>query len=268
MTTLLTFIIPVRHQDNARDWNKLCDNLRQTMASISGQQHAGWRAVVVANEGAQLPPMPDGFSVEHVNFPPNDLHEITAANKQSVYDAFRFDKGRRVLRGMLSARDTKFFMIVDDDDFVSAHLTGYVARHCDMNGWKVEKGFVWGDGGRLLYKHNDFANFCGTSLLVRADLYDLPDRFEDADEDYIKTMLGSHVQIGRILAQRGTPLAPLPFRGAVYRIGHRGAHSKSPGLAGMYFFNWGSVRQPHRILINLKRLRYLDRRRRAEFFGA
>ena len=168
---------------------------------------------------------------------------------------------------MLSAPDSRFFMIVDDDDFVSARITSYVARHAGMNGWKIEKGYVWGDGGRLLYKHDDFANYCGTSLIVRADLYALPERFEDASEQYIKTMLGSHVQIGRILAQQGAPLMPLPFRGAIYRVGHRGAHSKSKGLAGLYFFNFATLARPFQFLRNLKRLRYLDQRRRAEFFG-
>ena len=49
---MLTFIIPVRHQDNARDWTLLKANLSQTAASIAGQTHPGWRALVVANEGA------------------------------------------------------------------------------------------------------------------------------------------------------------------------------------------------------------------------
>ena len=32
--SLVTFIIPVRHQDNARDWGLLKANLTQTVASI------------------------------------------------------------------------------------------------------------------------------------------------------------------------------------------------------------------------------------------
>ena len=56
----LTFIIPVRHQDNARDWALLKANLTQTAASIASQTHPGWRALVVANEGADLPDLPAG----------------------------------------------------------------------------------------------------------------------------------------------------------------------------------------------------------------
>src|SRR5690606_10870385 len=97
---MLTFIIPVRHQDNARDWSLLKANLSQTAASIASQTDTGWRALVVANEGADLPPLPPGFDVVRVTFPPNRLHELGEADLEAVYDAFRADKGRRVLAGM------------------------------------------------------------------------------------------------------------------------------------------------------------------------
>jgi len=214
--TLVTFIIPVRHQANSNDWPSLKRRLSQTIASISGQTNGDWRAVIVANEGADLPDLPPKFSAERVTFPPNQLHDINGADREKVYDAFRLDKGRRVLAGMLSARDTRFFMIVDDDDFVSANIVEFAARNADANGWKIDRGYLWNEGGRLLLHHNDFANFCGTSLIIRSDLYRLPATFEDADIDYIKSMLGSHVRIGKMLADQGHPLGSLPFRGAIY----------------------------------------------------
>ena len=73
--SLVTFIIPVRHQDNARNWSLLKANLAQTIASISNQTHDDWRGIIVANEGADLPDLPQRFSVERVSFPPNDMHE-------------------------------------------------------------------------------------------------------------------------------------------------------------------------------------------------
>src|SRR5690606_35331807 len=52
MSPLVTFVIPVRHPDNARDWALLRSSLSQTIASISNQTHDDWRAVIVANTGA------------------------------------------------------------------------------------------------------------------------------------------------------------------------------------------------------------------------
>ena len=265
---MLTFIIPVRHQDNARDWGLLKANLSQTAASIASQAHPGWRALVVANEGADLPTLPPGFDVVRVTFPPNRLHEMGEADIEAVYDAFRADKGRRVLAGMLAARDSRFFMIVDDDDFVSARIAGHVAENPQANGWTIERGYIWDDGGRLLLGYDEFNHLCGTSLIVRADLYDLPGRFEDVSLDWIRTMLGSHVRIADILAERGTPLVPLPFRGAVYRVAHGGSHSKAPSLVKKYFLSREALARPRRLLRHLARLRLVGDDARREFFGA
>ena len=167
--SLVTFIIPVRHQDNARDWSLLKANLVQTIASISNQTNDDWRGIIVANEGADLPDLPERFGVVRVIFPPNDLHEIDKANIEDVRDAFRADKGRRVLMGMLGARDSRFFMIVDDDDFVSARIVQHVAENPDANGWTIDRGYIWDDGGKLLLGYDEFNHLCGTSLIVRSD---------------------------------------------------------------------------------------------------
>lgn len=264
---LVTFIIPVRHQDNARDWSQLKAKLVQTVASITNQTHDDWRCVIVANEGADLPDLPDRVEVERVTFPPNVLHEMGAASEEEVLDAFRADKGRRVLMGMLRARDSRFFMIVDDDDFVSNRLVQYLSENRDANGWMIERGYMWDDGGKLLLECDEFNHICGTSLIVRADLYEVPERFEEASLDWIKSMLGSHVRIAGILSRRGTPLEPLPLRGAIYRVGHAGSHSNAPSLWVRYFFSRQALKRPRRLLRNLVKIRPLTDAVRREFFG-
>jgi hypothetical protein len=66
---LLSFIIPVRHQNNARDWGQLKANLAETLASISAQSKPDWRGYVAANHGADLPPLPERFEAVRVDFP-------------------------------------------------------------------------------------------------------------------------------------------------------------------------------------------------------
>ncbi|HET7602615.1 MAG TPA: hypothetical protein VFK36_06320 [Gemmatimonadales bacterium] len=267
MTPLVTFVIPVRHQDNARDWAALKANLTQTMASIANQTRDDWRAIIVANEEADLPELPPGFEVEWVTFPPNEMHERRGADLDAFLEAFRFDKGRRVLKGMLRARDSRFFMIVDDDDFVSARLVEHAARHPDANGWVVSRGYIWNDGGRLLLQYNEFNRLCGTSLMIRSDLYGLPQCFEHADCDWIKATLGSHLRIAGILADAGTPLETLPFRGAIYRVAHPVSHSTAPSLLHTYFLSSKALRRPGRVLRDAVKLRWLNRKLRREFFG-
>ena len=266
--TLVTFIIPVRHQDNARDWKALTDKLQQTVASIAAQTHPDWRGIIVANEGADLPPLPEKFSVTRVNFPPNDMHELGKGGKDAFLDAFRFDKGRRVLAGMLDAKDSQFTMICDDDDLVSNRIVDFVSKSPDANGWVLTKGWVWNDGGQYFFKYDDFNHKCGTCLIVRRVLYGIPERFEDAEVEWIKSFLGSHHRIGPKLAAAGTPLGTLPFRGAVYRVGNAGSHSRAKGVIRQALLNRESLTQPHHFLRNLFRIHRIGDQHRQEFFNA
>jgi hypothetical protein len=208
MPTALTFIVPVRHPENAKDWNRQKQNLADTVRSISSQLCNDWNAVVVANHGSDLPPLPARIDVKWVDFLPNMMHERGNADRENFYDAFRADKGRRVLAGMLHAGSMGHVMIVDDDDFVSNRLASFVANHRASAGWFLSEGFAWNDGGKLLYRLSDFHQRCGTSHIVRSDLYAIPKNMGQASEGYVRRMLGSHVFIDGYLEVSGDPLNP------------------------------------------------------------
>jgi len=265
--SVLTFVIPLRHPQNSADWPALKQRLAETIRSIAAQDDVRWRAIIVANEGSDLPALPNHFEVKQVDFPPNPMFEQADNDLEAFRDACRLDKGRRVLAGILEADKTGHVMVVDDDDFVSRRLTSFVAGYPGKNGWYVQSGYLWGDGGRLIYEYADFSRFCGTSHIIRADLYELPASVAAADPAYIRKMFGSHIFIREYLAARGQPLEPLPFVGAVYRIGHAGAHSKSPGLIKQVFFKRELLKNPLKLVGRFSRLRLLGAAVRGQFWG-
>jgi hypothetical protein len=264
---VLTFVIPLRHPDNSPDWPALKRRLAETMRSIAGQDDARWRAIIVANRGSDLLPLPDNFELKQVDFPPNPMFEQGDNDREAFLDSCRLDKGRRVLAGILEADRTSYVMVVDDDDFVSSRLTSFVAGHIGDNGWYVRDGYIWGDGGKLLYEYADFSKFCGTSHIIRTSLYDLPQTVEAADPEYVRKIFGSHVFIREYLQEHGKPLQPLSFVGAVYRVGHAGAHSKSAGLIRWVFLRREILKNPFKLVERFSRLRLLDATVRRQFWG-
>jgi hypothetical protein len=262
---MLTFIIPVCHPHNAKDWNRLKRELSQTILSISSQKCEDWNAVIVANEGSDLPSLPARFDVRWVDFPPNDLYEQGNAERELFYDAFRLDKGRRVLAGMLHAGKTGHMMVVDADDFVSNQLAAFVAYHPGHVGWYLANGYMWTDGGRLLYVSPDFHKLCGTSHIIRADLYGLPGQLKHVSDSHVRNLLGSHIFVDTYLKDSGTPLSPLPFVGAVYRVGHISAHSKSKGILSQLFLDKKLMAHPFRLLKRTLRLRFVNESLQQEF---
>jgi hypothetical protein len=264
---LLTFIIPVRHHANARDWPQLVDYLRETVGSLERQASGDWRCVIVANEASDLPSFSSRVAIHRVDFPPNPHHDPGSTDLESFRDAVRLDKGRRVLAGMRAAGPTDYFMTVDDDDYLSNRVAGFVAQARGEPGWFLRDGYVWTTGGRLLYRHDNFNRYCGTSHIVRRDLLDLGVGDDEAGIAYVKRMLGSHIAIADALAQAGTPLLRLPFPGAVYRIGHASAHSQSPSLLRQFLFNRSRLADPRGLLRSLRRFRLRTARANREFFG-
>jgi hypothetical protein len=268
MEDTLTFIIPVRHPANTKNATQAKAILAETVHSISAQKASGWSGVIVANHGTDLPDLPPNFEVCYVDFPPNPLHDQGHADEETWREFFRIDRGRRMLAGLIHASNSSYIMMVDDDDLVSQHLTGHVLNHQGDYGWYFEKGYLWETNGSLIFPYSNFFKFCGTSHIVRRDLYNLPDSFESASEEYIKKMLGSHIFIDEFLRDSGTPLAPLPFPGAIYRIGHAGAHSRSSGLLHKVFGNRSLFRNPLRLIKVISQFRLVTKRFKVEFFGA
>jgi hypothetical protein len=126
-------------------------------------------------------------------------------------------------------------MKFDADDFVSRRIVEHVAGS-DGPGWYVRDGFVVSSATGLITLTHDFVDRCGTSEIIANDVFPLPAEVPGlgASQDelldrlgpfLVRDLLGSHRHSRNHLAERGTPLSPLPFPGAVYSISTGENHS-------------------------------------------
>ncbi len=264
--SLLTFVMPIRHQSTVADWPGVKTMIEQTMRSVAGQRDRRWSCVMVANEGADLPAAPTaGFQVVRVDFEPARLPS-EKADRQGFYQAVRSDKGRRILAGLVEARPTGHVMVLDYDDFVSNRLAETIASDPGGNGWYVETGYVYG-GGRLLHRQRRFYDICGSSFIVRADLLRIPETFEAAEEGYIQRTLGSHKFIIPDLERAGTPLRRLPYPGAIYRVGTGVNTSGTGSVVKKALLRKALLKDPVRLASSLASFRLMTPAIRDEFFG-
>lgn len=267
MVGQLTFIIPVRHQNSIADWDSTRERIGATLRSIAAQDDPRWKCIVVANRGAVLPPTDDDrIRICRVDLPLPALPD-PVADRIGYEEAVRADKGRRILHGLMLAQPRGHVMAVDYDDLVSCRLTGLVTANPGAPGWYVETGYLY-DGQGFLFQTHDFKTLCGTSIIVRADLLNLPAHVEEAEESWLRRMLGTHLFLPAQLAERGTPLADLPFPGAIYRVGHAETTSRSQAVLAMAFSKVGRrIAHPRQMLQTLAAFRRLSKPVRAEFFG-
>lgn len=221
---LITFVIAVKHYAHIHDLPEFTWRFQQTVASIAQQKAGLWRCVVVVNQGMELPELPEGFEVVFVDLPPNPYFDMSKYDKELCYNAIREDKGRKVLAGLLSAPESDYFMVVDDDDFLHQDLVAFIEANDNEKGWMIDKGYIWYENTPFLLKRDNFHHLCGTSNIIFREALEIEKNQEDLD--FIKSYLGSHVSIQEKMQTLNKPLESLPFRGAIYRMGHSGAHSR------------------------------------------
>ncbi|MGN7977333.1 hypothetical protein ACTJJ4_07135 [Microbacterium sp. 22195] len=223
--TALAFVTSLRHPHNSRDYRAVEEQFAAGLASWMRQTSPRFAVIVVAN---RRPPLADDPRIRfvQVDFPPPS----NVAGPRTGLAAVVRDKGTKLAVGLAAARDAgaRHVMFVDDDDFVSNRLAAFVAQHPDAAGWTFTDGWRINVERRALRAHHgDFHLQCGSSHIVRTDLLpEVPagaptqEQLYAALGDRLERWLGSHMHI-----HDDIELAPLPFPGALYRVGQAEAHS-------------------------------------------
>lgn len=263
---MLTFVIPVRHPSSIAKPDVIRQLIAETLASVAAQTHPDWHCVIAAEKGAMLPDLPDKVRVVETDIPAPDLPDFRV-DRRANRAAVRLDKGARIMTALSAAQPTGHVMVVDYDDLISRRLAAVAAETPDAPGWYIDSGWLY-SGGRLVSFYPDrFNRFCGTSVMVHSRLLRIPKTMAEFEPDYSARALGSHIYLSEDLAAAGTPLTPLPFPGAVYRIGHADSASLSNSLLSRVV-NRKTIRQPAELFRELRLLRPCSRKIRTEFFSA
>lgn len=268
---MLTFLIPLRHPDSSKNWPNVCARLSETLASVASACATGSaQALLIANEGSELPELPPAVRLISVKFPPPSVSVFRGdGDDHERRRAVWLDKGLKIATGAIAARaaGSDYVMAVDADDLVSNRISDFVVRHKGAPGWFVEKGWllpVNSSLGAILY---GFHNWCGTYAIVRTDLLPLEETPDRMDPELVRNLLGHHRDLIPMLASANTPLAPLPFPGAVYRIGHGEGNFQRSSLR-TELFGWRRLwRNPKAFVRQALRVRPFLRAQSAEFRG-
>lgn len=225
-----TFVIAVPDQRGIADWSRAMSLLVDTVRSCTAQKQAPKpKVLIAASTGADLPAALHGVAdVVEVD---REWSPLPAEWDVPRQQAIREDKGTRIASALVAARPRGHVMVVDWDDLVSPQIGRWIAEHPDEPGWMLEAGYIFDDGPFTLRLPRGLHFICGTTLIIRADLLDIPSTMNSFDPEWIYPMYGSHRFAPTILAERGTPLAPLPFAGAAYRVGTGMNGSGRSGIA-------------------------------------
>ncbi|ABI55479.1 galactosyltransferase protein [Alkalilimnicola ehrlichii MLHE-1] len=223
---LLACVTPLIHPDVARSWPSVCARLRETAASVlsSDSPATPIRMFVGCNYEAEVSDLPSGVKLMRLPLPAPDASVYASTGDQEAVrlESVRLDKGEKVLAAAREARDegAEYIMFLDADDLLSNRIIGWVAAHRGAPGWVIDKGWLHRPNSPFIYQQDRFNRVCGSCHIVRTDLIPGLSSKAEMTEDEIKKYFGSHLHLADRLSFEGHHLEKLPFRGAVYRVGH------------------------------------------------
>ncbi|UKO97710.1 glycosyltransferase family 2 protein [Nostoc sp. UHCC 0870] len=209
---MLVFIIPLKSKHICQSWERVCQLFERTLRSTCNQTTDEFRVIVVCNEKPNIE-----FTHKNIIYVERDF-----ALPSLDWRSKNIDRTRKLITGLIYARNLNpsHIMCVDADDCISKHLADFVNRYPQANGWLIKKGYSYTEGDNIIrLMRKGFEQYCGTSNIVRYDLYDVPEIIDEITEaKYVEYIFNyyRHREIIQTLAKKGTPLEPLPFMGAVY----------------------------------------------------
>lgn len=207
---MLIFIIPIKSSKVSTSWFEVCRLFERCLRSVCNQISSDFHVIVVCNEKPQITFHHPQVKYLEVDFP------APAPN----YFAKMNDRSKKVVAGLLAAKEIQpdYVMLVDADDCISRHIASFVHQHPKNNGWFIDKGYEYIDGSPMIsIRRKDFYKMCGTSNIINYNLFTLPEKLMAYENitGYDEFITG-HSLSRSILAERGTPIQPLPFPGAIY----------------------------------------------------
>lgn len=122
--------------------------------------------------------------------------------------------------------------VVDADDCVSKFLADFVLSNQKQScGYFMQRGYVYQNNSNIIkVMRKGFHQYCGTSHIIRSDLYDvsdetlskIPARITSRSQipKDIHDLYFSHRDVTKAVESKGRTLEPLPFFGAVYILGN------------------------------------------------
>ena len=244
---MLIFVVALQSPKSSKNWSRVSALWERSLRSICAQSCPDFRVFLVCNERPSIAFTHPAVTIIEEDFP---LPEPTTLSRMR-------DKWLKLKRGLIAARDfaPAHVMIMDADDCVSRKLAALAAKWPKARGWSFRKGYLHDEGSPWLFLLRNFDYVCGTSAMVRLEPADFPRLLDESIDPYFILRHG-HGVIDDYFRERGTPLARLPFIGAIY-VTDTGEND-----SGMAYRKWRGKK------MLLKRLLYgrlLTRRIRAEF---
>lgn len=220
---MLAFVVPIKSPKVSKSWKNVEQLFERTAQSICNQTNSNFRVIVVCDEKPNI-------EFDHPNLQYMTLEGLPIP---TTTDEKLWDRMNKFIVGIRLAKEMgcSHIMMADADDCVSKFLADFISKNERSYGYFLKRGYFYNHNSNVIkVMRKGFHQYCGTSHIVRSDLYDvsdetlskIPARITSRSQipKDIHDLYFSHRDVTKAVESKGGTLEPLPFFGAVYILGN------------------------------------------------
>lgn len=171
----LGIVIPLKSKKVAKNWNATCDNLHDTINSITRQSSKNFLAVIVGHE---QPTFINEIIKNHSNIffqrltendPP--VKQLDSTKNQILYEK---DRTSKILKGIKFLREKsvkiKYWFPIDADDLIHRRLVEIIQEKTEFDAIIINNGYILYKTKDIINYENEFSTYCGSSAIISDNL--------------------------------------------------------------------------------------------------
>ena len=195
---MIVFIVPLKSAKYAKSWELTSALFERTLKSICGQTCNDFHIIVVCNEKPSI-----NFNTQFVEY-----IEVDFPIPSGEWFIGHKDMSKKLTIGLERSKQLSpsHVMAVDADDLISNKIAEFVKKNSEQTGWIINRGYIHEFKNKYLYYlRKEFGQYCGSSIIIKPDLFHCLFIEEDFYEHRCTSLPAHKIVLGNI-----------PFCGAIY----------------------------------------------------
>jgi hypothetical protein len=210
-------VIPLKAKVISKNWEHVCDSVKQTVNSVLNQQCQKFRVAVIGHDCPAFlqnaKHSGDNIFIDFNEFSPPQRTKDEPSN-QLKYET---DRCSKILKGImnLKKRDDEIthWFALDADDLMHESFVSTLTQTPEFEGFLIKNGYFYFQQSGIFNKTNEFFIYCGSSAVISDKYFNLPKEINNKSFRAIPFGDVSHVHMDRYFESMNisyiSPEAPL-----------------------------------------------------------
>jgi len=219
---IIGFVVALKPCFNSKNWTNDSNLLYKTLESLCNQDRDDFLIFVIYHDLPNAPFHHKNVYYIKFPFPFSSFENLENQKPEHFSDAqgttYFFDQGKKIMYGAEIAKfyNCKYIMSVDFDDLISNRILQFIKHDDNLQGYYVDKGYIYYTEKHLLLRRNKRMNeINGSTNIIHCENIPSTNLYSNNADDF--SFFSAHYYTKFRLQEQGIIIKPLPFYAIIYK---------------------------------------------------